>query len=232
MGIFKRKSKTTFEDLPKDVQRLILNFNAEWNTSRMVESWAIMAWDKEKDLYHRAGGDQLYMLHLMAQLIEGKIQFHCNTYQQVDWIRKTYTNYAPKYGLSYGRLAEVTQFPTYILKLMDKWLMELVMVQKYHPDWEPLRVVNISPNSISDIGLWPSLMNELREHNLLYILWASNWHGKSNYMQILVLLHQFLSIIAPKFQNPDKVYQILDEIIGFDLPTVKEGFLEYLKNCY
>lgn len=233
MSLFRKpKIKTTFDDLPQCAQRLVLDFNARWNTTLMVESWAISVWDKYKDFYHRYGGDTLYLLHLMKQLVNGKLSFHLNSYEQIEWIRTTYLNFSPKHGIIYNDLAVTTQFPHFILDMMNNWLYRLTIEKRFHPNWEPLEAVNISPNSIHDSGLWPALMNELREHNLLYILWASNWHGKTTYEHVLILTTEFIYMIAPKFQNPEMVLSVLEEIIVADVENIEKGFLEHIKTCY
>lgn len=230
--MFRRKPKTTFDQLPKEAQRLILHFNAEWNMQRITEGWAILCWEKHKDLYHREGGVTLYMLHLLKQMIDGKIRFHKDPYYQMKWFNDTWVNFAPRCQITLENFAKTTQFPSFLLPLIDKWLTTLIFEKNFHPDWEQLAPYNIYQNSLTDSGLQPHLIHELRSHRVLYLLWGSMWCGKTNYGDILVLLNQFLYIIAPKFQNPQLVQNVLDELMIQDLEAIKSGFLEHLKSCY
>ena len=231
--MFRRKPKTTFEQLPQEAQKLILHFNAEWNMERITEGWAILCWENYKDLYHREGGTHLYMLHLMKQMLDGKVSFHKNPHEQIKWFEKTWISYvATKHRLSFKYFAETTQFPHFLLPLMDKWIKELILDQHYHPDWGQLETQEIYSNSLHDSGLQAKLINELRNHPLLYLLWGSMWYGETLYENVWVLLNQFIYHVAPKFQNPEKVATVLEEIITRDLEAVKSGFLEHIDNCY
>lgn len=230
--MFRRKPKTTFEQLPKDAQRLILHFNAEWNMQRITEGWAILCWERYKDLYHREGGVELYMLHLIKQMMEGKVAFHKSPYEQILWFKSTWLNFAPKHQITFNRLSRVTQFPHFLMPLMSKWLDELIVNQHYHPDWKQFESREIYPNSLQDSGLRGKLYHEIREHQALYLLWGSMWYGKAEYENILILLAQFIYHVAPKFQNPEKVASVLEDIMVKDMDYIKGEFLEYIKNCY
>lgn len=232
--MFRRKPKTTFDQLPQEAQKLILRFNTEWNMQDIAEGWAIVCWEKNKSLYHREGGTQLYMLHLMKQMIDEKVAFHKPVYEQIKWFKKTWVNYGP---LRQGHftLPDMVQFPQYLLPLMSKWISTLIQEKGFYPDWGPLEPSGIYPNSLQDSGLFGKLVNELREHPLLYLLWASMWYGKTTeaeYTNVLILLNQFIYLVASKFQNPELAASVLEELIVQDIDILKPGFLEHVKTCY
>lgn len=230
--MFRRKPKTTFEQLPESAQQLVLHFNAEWNSQKVAEKWAIDIWEKHKDFYRRDGGLSLYTLHLIRHLIDNKVCLHLKPQDQLIWFKRMWNDYQPSMSVLYNSLSKYIQFPHYLIPWINKWLEKTIFEKGFQPNWDSLTYGEVYKNSLTDSGLRTKLFTALRDDYLLYLLWASMWEGKTNYDLIISLLSQFIYITSSKFQNTTEVQHLLEEIIVEDIGEVKQGFLEFLATCY
>lgn len=224
MGLFKKK--LTFEELPEPTRLAILHINAEFNLQHVLEKEAIRMYSNNSGLYHRAGGDRLFLLHILGMVVDKWVSRKKNPVQQIQWIDRMYEDFHSNHRreiITDKEFYQYIHYPEFITKrvtLVTKWLTQEKGFE-VDPSYRVMAAISVEKQVVSE--------------RLLKLLWGTLWNGHTDftsYSRVLVLLHMWIIWAAHYFQNPPMVERVLDEHFSDTerLEALKREFLEYLED--